>query len=297
MTPRVLHVLPHRGGGGETYIDILERLPGLAHERVYLSAGRTPASGLASIPLRWPGATVRAQRANLIHAHGDVASTLVWPLLRAHRAVVTTHGLHMLRRVQGARRTAAQSAMKAVVRASNAVICTSVAERDELGQLLPESDRAKLRVIENGIDIPVPIEDCERASIRAELGIGADVVLGLFAGQLEARKAPLLAAIAAKRVRSAGIPFVLAIAGAGPQTADLQALAGEAVSLLGYRSDLPKLLSAADVFVQTSEREGISFALLEAMGHGLAIVAADDQAIRRSSATPDCWSRRATRTR
>lgn len=275
MSARILHVLPHRGGGAETYIDMLERLPGFVHERVYLSAGRTPASGLASIPVRWPHAAARARRADLIHAHGDVAGTLAWPLFRARPAVLTTHGLHMLRRVRGPRRVAAERAMNVVVNASTAVICTSVAEQNELAALLTGSQRHKLRVIENGIDVPRAIGYSERMSVRSELGIGPDAVLGLFAGQLEARKAPLLAAKAAGRVNAAGIPFVLAVAGAGPLAPALRALAGAAVKPLGYRSDLPRLLGASDVFVQPSEREGISFALLEAMGHGLAVVAAD----------------------
>lgn len=279
MSARVLHVLPHQGGGGETYIDMLERLSGFVHERSYLSAGRSPASALASVPVRWPRAAARARRADLVHVHGEVAGALAWPLLRARPGVLTTHGLHMLRRVDGPRRVAAEQAARTVTRACRAVICTSVAERDELAAVLPATQRHKLRVIQNGIDLPTAIGDPERSSVRssvrAALGIDPDVVLGLFAGQLEARKAPLLAARAAERVNAAGVPFVLAVAGAGPLAMALEALAGAAVRPLGYRSDLPRLLGASDVFVLPSEREGISFALLEAMGHGLAVVAAD----------------------
>jgi glycosyltransferase involved in cell wall biosynthesis len=273
MSARVLHVLPHQGGGGETYVDFLERMPGFVHQRAYLSAGRTPLSGLASIPVRWPQIVAGARGADLIHAHGDVAGALAYPLLRVRPGVMTTHGLHMLRRVHGVRHGAAKHTIRAVIRGCRAVICTSRAERDELAPLLRDAERQKLRVIENGIDLPPAIDDWERASVRAELGIAADAVFALFAGQLEARKSPLLAAAAATRVHAAGVPLVLAIAGSGPQEPALWALAGQAIKPLGYRSDLPRLLASADVFVQPSEREGISFALLEAMGHGLAVVA------------------------
>ena len=100
-------------------------------------------------------------------------------------------------------------------------------------------------------------------------------MLGLFAGQLEPRKAPLLAAAATARARELGAPFVLAVAGDGPQVAELAAMGPAGVICLGYRTDLPRLLAAADVFVQPSEREGMSLALLEAMSCGLAVVAAD----------------------
>jgi glycosyltransferase involved in cell wall biosynthesis len=97
----------------------------------------------------------------------------------------------------------------------------------------------------------------------------------LFVGQLESRKAPLLAAGAAIRAHAAGAQFVLAVVGGGPLEAALGSLQGDAVRVLGHRSDVQRLLSAADVFVQPSEREGMSFALLEAMSHGLCIVASD----------------------
>ena len=45
--------------------------------------------------------------------------------------------------------------------------------------------------------------------------------------------------------------------------------------VLGQRGDVPALLEAADFFVLMSEREGFSFALLEAMAHGLPAIVAD----------------------
>lgn len=275
MTKQVMHVLPHRGGGGESYVDMLERMSGFAHERFYLSAGRTPHEGLRSIPARWSRLALSMRRADLVHVHGDVASILALPLLRLRPSVVTTHGLHLLRRSQGARRRIVDRAMTSVASASRSVICTSGSELDELSELVRRADKEKLRVIRNGIDAPEPIEASARDHIRQELRVEPETVLGLFVGQLEPRKAPLLAAAAAREVRQQGIAFVLAVAGDGPQAAELATVAGDAVKPLGYRSDLPRLYAAADLFVQPSEREGISLALLEAMASGLAVIAAD----------------------
>ena len=44
----VLHVLPHPGGGGETYVDLLSAMPGYRFERVYLSLSPSPSPELAS---------------------------------------------------------------------------------------------------------------------------------------------------------------------------------------------------------------------------------------------------------
>ncbi len=98
---RILHVLPHPGGGAETYIGMLERLPGFTHQRFYLSSGRSPARALTSIPARWPRLAARVRATDLVHTHGDVASTIALPLVRERPAVVTTHGLHLVRRAQG----------------------------------------------------------------------------------------------------------------------------------------------------------------------------------------------------
>lgn len=275
LTARILHILPHQGGGGETYIDMLERLSGFEHERFYLSAGRTPASALTSIPGRWSRLVSRADTADLLHTHGDVVSTIVRPLLRGRSAVMTTHGLNLLRRVSGVQRLLMIKAMRSVVAACRAVICTSATERDELAPLLRESHYQKLRVIRNGIDPPPLVDEGHRSAIRDELRLEPGAVLGLSTGRLEPNKTPLLGARAAIRIRAAGLPFILAFAGDGPDLQSLQSLAGDAVRVLGYRSDVPRLLAAADLLVHTSEREGMSYALLEAMAQGLAIVAAD----------------------
>ena len=68
---------------------------------------------------------------------------------------------------------------------------------------------------------------------------------------------------------------MLALAGAGSQAEQLEPFPADAVRALGYRADVPLLLGAADVFVQPSEREGMSFALLEAMARSLPVIAAD----------------------
>lgn len=67
------------------------------------------------------------------------------------------------------------------------------------------------------------------------------------------------------------------IAGEGPQEQALNDLVTQLgiamkVHFLGHRTDLPELMSQADIYVQTSLFEGISNTVLEAMASGLPIV-------------------------
>ncbi len=70
----------------------------------------------------------------------------------------------------------------------------------------------------------------------------------------------------------------LVFVGEGPEEAKLRDLAGrrgvaDHVRFLGQRDDVPRVLSAFDVFALTSRREGMSNAILEAMACGLPVLA------------------------
>jgi glycosyltransferase involved in cell wall biosynthesis len=272
---RVLHVLPHRGGGAETYIDLLDGMDGYVHERAALSSAREPLRSVPSIARRWPRIARRARRADLVHAHGDVASTLVLPLLRSRPSVVTTHGLHFLRRSGGPRARAARAAVRAVVGAAARTVCTSAAERDELAALLGSAVSGRLVVVHNGVRLPPEADAAQRRAARAALDLAEGDVIALYLGRLEDRKEPLVAVEAARRARERGAPVVLLVAGEGPLAGEVAARSGAAVRPLGHRGDPEGLLAAADVLLLPSAREGLAMAALEAMAHGLAVIVSD----------------------
>lgn len=260
---RVLHILPHPGGGAETHIDLLERLEGTIHERVSLSDGRTPGEGARTIPRNWPAIRRAARTADLVTVHGDLPAMLAWPMLRARPSIWVTHGLHFSRRSSGVRRVVVDRWLAGACRVADLTQCTSDAEKAELvGRIGPVG---RMEVVHNAVP---PSPRVDRDAVRAELDLAADDVAVLYLGQLEARKDPLLAVEAAR-----GLPGVaMLVAGDGPQRGELAAAGAR---MLGFRSDAQRLLAAVDVLVMPSRHEGLSFAVLEAMAAGVPCVVSD----------------------
>jgi glycosyltransferase involved in cell wall biosynthesis len=272
---RVLHVLPHAGAGADTYIRVLSSLEDFTFDVFELSESRTGLAALASIAGRQPGLAKAARCADLIHVHGEVASSISLPWLLARRSVVTLHGLHLARRLpRGLPRRLGQINLRLIVGAANRTICVSNAERDEL-RWLPERLQAKLAVVLNGLELPHTADQLTRQRVRTQLGLSEDAVAVLYAGQLERRKDPFTLIRAAQRAREHDQRITLLIAGDGPAADAVRSLVADGMLMLGQRTDIPALMEAADIFVMPSLREGLSYAVLESMGQGLPTVVSD----------------------
>jgi glycosyltransferase involved in cell wall biosynthesis len=268
----VLHVLPHPGGGGETYVGALEAMDGYRFERAYLAPSPLPADALRSLP-RTIWSAFRS--ADVLHVHGEVAGGICLPALGARRSVVTLHGLHLLRRANGFKRLTATANLRAILHAATLTICVSQAEEDEVLRL-SKATAQRLVVIHNGVDPHDHPASSERAAARAELGLPGEAVVCLYLGSLDSHKDPGSAVRAAIEVARSE-PLVLLVAGDGPLRPELERIAhgSAAVRLLGHRTSLRPLFAASDVFVLPSWREGLSFSLLEAMAAGLIPVVSD----------------------
>jgi glycosyltransferase involved in cell wall biosynthesis len=269
---RVLHVLPHPGGGGETYIDLLSGMEGYAFERTFLA----PAAGSpASVPANALAAQWAALGADLVHVHGEIAAAACLPALAMKPAVVTLHGLHFLRRSQGIAREGAAASLALIIRAASRTICVAASEAVDAVAAVGEWARARLMVIPNGVSLPPVLDANERRAARVALGLAEDVAVGAMVSALDEHKGALTAARAARQARDGGTPLVILLAGEGPMRAAIESEAGDAVRLLGQQRDVRRVLAAADFFVLPSQREGLSFALLEAMALGLAPIVSD----------------------
>ncbi len=217
---------------------------------------------------------MRAARISLLHSHefamnvyGGVAA---W--LARIPSVATIHGHHWV-----TARPARRMAYRVLRRSGMPLVAVS----QDLSRFLASGlgiGLERFHVIPNGIPVgSAPLRDAETMrAARASAGLPGEGRLALAVGNLYPVKGhdTLLRAVAQ-------LPLVsLAIAGRGEEEERLRGLAAELgiadrVHLLGLRDDVSTLLSAADVFVQPSNSEGLPLAVLEAMAHGLPVVASD----------------------
>jgi sugar transferase (PEP-CTERM/EpsH1 system associated) len=139
--------------------------------------------------------------------------------------------------------------------------------------------RDRMRVIPNGIDAR-RIDEADLNGAREEFGIGSDdFVIGTVA-RLDATKDTITLARAFARLYFAPVSpkLKLLIVGDGDQRAAIEDFVAErklngAVIFTGLRRDVPRLLSAMDLFALSSLSEGMPIAILEAMAARLPVVA------------------------
>ena len=114
-----------------------------------------------------------------------------------------------------------------------------------------------------------------QGDIRRELGLPAEAYLMLSVGELNDNKNHRTVIRALAQLKDPSAHYL--ICGIGDRKEQLIQLARELglqnnVHFLGYRRDIPDICRRADVFLFPSFREGLPFALMEAMASGLAII-------------------------
>lgn len=136
----------------------------------------------------------------------------------------------------------------------------------------------KVRIIPPPVKILTRLSETERNKLRKEIGGDSDEMIALAVGRFVPQKGfpELLSAFANVRRRHPNV--ILALAGDGHLRAELEAQARSlsldgSVRFLGYREDISDLLGVCDLYVSSSNREGFSRAMLEAMSAGVPVLA------------------------
>lgn len=137
----------------------------------------------------------------------------------------------------------------------------------------------RIKVIGNGIDTEIfkPRQNLDCKYYKTKVGIKTKNVI-IFVGRLSKEKnvVGLLNAwcYVSDKVKETWSLFIV---GDGPQRDELKELTNRlkidnTVIFAGFRDDISECLSIADIYVSSSDNEGLSNSLLEAMSSGLPII-------------------------
>jgi glycosyltransferase involved in cell wall biosynthesis len=233
--------------------------------------GRSAAGLLVRVPrvATW----LRDERVDLLHCHLPLAGVVGRLAARLARVPVVYSEHNVIERYHPLTRRAhaATWRLQAAVVAVSEEVAASV--RRTMGEAVP------VRVVRNGIDVERMAATAEEvASARAELGVaGSAPLVGTVAVLREQKRLDLW--LAAARTVADALPAArFAIVGDGPLRGELEAeaarlgIAGR-VTFTGLRPDVRAYHHAFDLFLASSQFEGLPLALLEAMAAGRPVVA------------------------
>jgi glycosyltransferase involved in cell wall biosynthesis len=218
-------------------------------------------------------ALVRNERVGVIHTHEFTANAYgsLMGQIMGVPVVATVHGKNYF-----AEQVKRRIAYRYVSRVSR-----MVAVSEDLKQFIVQRvgvAEHRVNVVYNGVDAAGPLPVDQLSAIREDLRLSEyDHVIGAV-GSLYPVKGHIHLIKALPDILKACPKTVLLLVGQGELA---QTLKTEVVKLnldahvrfLGFRSDVPALLSLFDVFVLPSLSEGLSMALLEAMAAGKPVVA------------------------
>ena len=222
---------------------------------------------------------VRDERVDLLHAHQYTPffySAICRFLGRRIPVLFTEHGRHHPDHPSVKRKLA----NRVLLRRRDRVVAVGEAVRQALIHnegIAP----GRVDVIYNGIPLErfdLRLTTSQRMAIRTEIGLEPDDLMLIQVARLDYLKDHATAIRTVERLVSRKGNARLVLVGEGPERATIENLVRDRgleghVKFLGLRTDVPRLLAAADIALLTSISEGIPLTLIEAMAAGLPVVA------------------------
>ena len=231
---------------------------------------RSPLSRTNGAAYRQLLSLMRREGFTLVHCHTPVAGMLA--RLAARKAKVplvlyTAHGFHFFRGAPKKNWLLFYPLEQAMSRVTDVLV--TINEEDYRRAEEKSHARRVFRVHGVGVDT-ARFSACrvDRMKKRAELGVGEGEKLLLSVGDLDDEKHHITVLRAMETLAPKGYRYF--IAGDGERMESHRAFIRDhhlehAVTLLGYRHDIPELLRAADLYIFPSLREGLPVALMEAV--------------------------------
>lgn len=223
---------------------------------------------------------IREFRPEIIHVHAiEGRFTLLHELAGSVPLVATAHSTSYFEHAAPEHAEERRSLVARNLEHARDVVFVSRYLESRYGEFFPaQMERIRARVIPNPIDASL-YQPLGRAEARARIGVGDDLAVLLFAGNLIHCKAPMAFVEAIAALRRSGREVIGIMVGEGPEEENVRRAIAElgladAVRLDGFRSqaELAAYYSAADLFVFPSLMEGFGLVALEAMLCGCPVV-------------------------
>ncbi|WVT81607.1 D-inositol-3-phosphate glycosyltransferase [Pengzhenrongella phosphoraccumulans] len=233
---------------------------------------------------------------DVVHSHYWLSGQVGW--LAADRwDVPLVHTMHTLAKVKNASLAPGDTPEPAgrvigeeqVVAAADALLASTAQEAGELVEMYG-ADPAALHVVTPGVDLdlfhPDALDAARRDALRTRLGLPVDRQIVLFAGRVQALKAPdvLVRALAVLAATGRPVPLLVILGGPSGRPTALRELSGLAiVSGVGEqvvfrppvpRAELADWYRAVDLVAMPSRSESFGLVAAEAQASGTPVVAA-----------------------
>jgi len=241
------------------------RLDGLGRS-IRLKADLTSATRLAD--------RLRDLQPDIVHTHtakAGVIGRVAVPLSRSGAKVVHTYHGHLLHGYfTPAKTRAIVAAERVLAHRTDRLIAVAPQVRDDL-LAARIGGPSQYGVIAPGVSLePLP----ERDQARHELALPLNRPVITMMGRLTGIKRPDRFTEVVRSIARTHPDVWFAVAGSGDLEDDLRrSVAGLPVSLLGWQSDVERVLAASDALVLTSDNEGTPLSLIQAGLAGLPVVA------------------------
>jgi glycosyltransferase involved in cell wall biosynthesis len=223
-----------------------------------------PASALAerARAAGFPIAKLGLRTADIVHAHSGRALTVAyWETFGSRVCRVVTRHVAFKPKHPWLYRLKYTRTCHGIIAVSDAV---------RRGLIESGVHAAKIEIVHTGIEMPAPA-----TRDRQKFGLGeADFVIGHM-GAFTAEKGQDVAAAAAALLRQSLPRARVILAGDGPLLGEICRNAPENVTFPGFISDRATFFAALDLFLMPSRSEAWGLAALEAMAHGVPVIASD----------------------
>ena len=222
----------------------------------------------------------RTHKYDIVHTHSAKAGTLGRIAARRAKVPIIIHTFHSFgwQVTQTAHTRPTQLAVSSLKKwfyilleryaasISDALITVSELNKQEainMNLAPPE----KFTTIYSGIDLNHFKVNVDRINQCRSLGLSPNQPIIGTIGRLSTQKAPLDFVAAAKIVLQQKPNLQFIMVGDGPLASEVRSAIGaeQRIKVLGYRDDVPRILSVLDLFILSSLWEGLGRALTEAM--------------------------------